>query len=400
MRPDGRARPKVLLAAGPVIGGTLTHLDYVLAYTDPAEFEVHLAVSSLHHPSVRARLDEWRKAGWTVHDMPMHREVNPYRDAAAFRRLARLCLRERFDLVHTHCAKAGLLGRAAARLSGAGTVHTPHVFPFGREGAAPEALYLALEQMAAGWTDRLVLLSRYQVNLVVRHKLIPLERTVLIPNGIDPERFEGSSRRVAREALGIGQDEPVALALGRVCEQKGLNVLLDAMGSLKGRGLHLRLFIVGSGDLEARLGRRLERLGLAPWVMMVGMTEAVQPYYAACDLVLLPSRFEGMPYVILEAKAAARPVAVSLVSGMEEFVRHAEDGFLVRPGDAEAWAQVLAFMVKRPEALRCAGRCARGSLRPEWHARHCVGRLQALYRELLAERKERSPAAPPGDRRI
>jgi glycosyltransferase involved in cell wall biosynthesis len=107
-----------------------------------------------------------------------------------------------------------------------------------------------------------------------------------------------------------------------------------------------------------------------------------------------------MPYVILEAKAAARPVAVSLVSGMEEFVRHAEDGFLVRPGDAEAWAQVLTFMVERPEALRCAGRRARGSLRPEWHARRCVGRLQALYRELLAERKERSPAAPPGDHRI
>ena len=177
------SRPKVLIAMEPLVGGTLRHLSQFLEYTDPAEFDVHLAVSALRAPQVRSQFGPWQAQGWTVHEIPMCRELSPHRDALALRRLVELCRRERFDLVHTHSAKAGFLGRAAARLTGAATVHTPHVFPFGRGGTVrAEVLYLALEKLAGRWTDRLVLLSNYQANQVARYRLLPPERVVVIPN--------------------------------------------------------------------------------------------------------------------------------------------------------------------------------------------------------------------------
>lgn len=375
-----------------VAGGTLTHLEYFLSCADPTEFDVHLAVSGMRDASARSRFEEWRAAGWKVHEVPMWRRVSPLRDVLAFRRLISLCLRERFDVVHTHCAKAGFLGRLAGRMAGAKTVHTPHVFPFVRGGSPSAAhLYLALERRAAPWTDRLVLLSRYQLNVVLQYGLLPAEHTVTIPNGVDPDRFSGLDRAAARAGLGLGAHEPVALAVGRLCRQKGMDVLLDAVALAARQGLAPLVLIAGSGPLERTLRARVERLAIGHRVRMIGATAKIAPYYAACDLVVMPSRFEGMPYVVLEAKAAGRPTAISLVSGMEEFVRHGEDGLLVRPDSAEAWAKVLASLSADRGAFFAAGERAKASLRPEWHARRGVEQLHAVYRELAAEKRRAQP---------
>jgi glycosyltransferase involved in cell wall biosynthesis len=381
----------------PVQGGALSHLEYLLSYTDPAEFEVHLAVSARREPSVRDRFDAWRAAGAQVHEIPMWREISPRRDAAAFRRLLALCLRERFDVVHTHCAKAGFLGRLAGRASGARTVHTPHVFPFGRGGSgATERLHLALERRAARWTDRLVVLSRYQENLALRHDLLPPERTVLVPNGIVPERFAGADREAARKELGLGSGEAIALAAGRFCEQKGQDVLLDAVALLKRDGAAVRIVLLGSGPLEGLMRKQIEREGLGQHVTLRGPVRDVRTYYAACDLVLMPSRFEGMPYVLLEAKAAGRAAAVGLVSGMEEFVRHGEDGFLVQTGNPEAWAKVLAALAADRSAFHRAGEQAAAGFRPEWHASRSAGRTHEIYRKLCAEKERAQPGTCAG----
>lgn len=383
-RRDG-GRPKVLIAMEAVVAGTLRHIEYLLAYTDPAEFDLHLAVSAERDPAARERFDDWRRAGRHVHEIPMCREIAPYRDAAAFGRLLALCRRERFDIVHTHCAKAGFLGRPAARISGAKTVHTPHVFPFGRGGgAAAECLYVGLERLAARWTDRIVLLSRYQLNQLLQHGLMPPERAVIIANGIEPDRYRGLNKADARKALGLGRRDPVALAVGRLCRQKGQDVLLEAAAMLREAGTALRVLMVGSGPWEARLRERVERERLGSLVTMVGEAVDLRPYYAACDLVVMPSRFEGMPYVILEAKAAGRPVAVSLVSGMGEFVRHGWDGFLIPPGNAEALARVLRRLAHDRRAFSRAGRRARAGFGPDWVARRSVKGLHGVYRSLLA----------------
>lgn len=379
-RNDGR-RPKVLIIMEPLVGGTLRHLECLLALTSPEEFDLHLAVSAGRDPAVRARFDEWSRMGWTVHEVPMCRAVSPRRDLIALGRLWALCRRERPDLVHTHSSKAGFLGRLAARMLRISAVHTPHVFAFTRD--VPARRYRLLEKLAARWTDRMVLLSEYQRNAVIRHRLLSPKRVVKIPNGVDAAAFEGAERGRARAELGIEGDGLLALTIGRLCHQKGLNVLLDAAALLHRAGAGVRFCIAGSGPMERQLARRIADGGLAGTVVLAGETGRAHLYYAACDLVVAPSRFEGMPYLILEAKAAGRPAAVSLVSGMEEFVSHGHDGFLFPPDNPEALASLLGKVARRPNDLEAMGARARASLKPQWLAQASVARTHALYRELL-----------------
>ncbi|KPK60778.1 MAG: hypothetical protein AMK73_08050, partial [Planctomycetes bacterium SM23_32] len=386
------------IAVEPLVGGALHHVQCLLDHTDAEEFDLHLAASAERDPSVRQRFRAWRKAGRRVHEVPMVRRIAPHRDAVAFERLLALCRGERFDVVHTHCAKAGFLGRLAGRLTGAATVHTPHVLPFGRGGGvAAEAVYLGLERLAGRWTDRLVLLSRYQQNLVLCHRLVPYERTVVIPNGIEPGAPGRLTKAQARRQLGLARNERVVLAAGRLCEQKGYDVLLDAVGHALGGGASLRVLIAGDGPLREELSERVRRQGLGQAVRLLGRVADLGPLYAACDLVAMPSRFEGMPYTMLQAQAAARPVAVSLVSGMEEFVGHGRDGFLLAPAAVEAWARLLVELAGMRGLLREMGRRARSRLKTRWPASRCVGELHGLYRLLAeAKREERSREGLPG----
>jgi glycosyltransferase involved in cell wall biosynthesis len=382
--PEG-GRIKVLIALEGVLGGTLRHLDYLLRFADRREFDIHLAVSAERALHVRADFRRWLVAGWHVHEIPMRREIGPLADLRALRKLRKLCRRERFAVVHTHCAKAGFLGRLAARGTGARTIHTAHVFPFSHD--LPDlrrALYLALERRAARWTDRFVLLTNYQLNQYLEAGLGPPEQAVVVPNGIVAEDFAGPTREEARRQLGVGASDKVALFAGRFCEQKGLDVLLGAAQLLAGTVPGLRILVVGEGPLEGWLAERVNALGLAGVVALCGRTDRMPHYYAACDVVVMPSRAEGMSYVVLEAKAAARPVVASLVTGMEELVTHGRDGYLVPPDNAEALADVLRDVLARPELLAEMGENARQGFRDDWRADRAARRVHDLYRELAA----------------
>ena len=381
--PDGRI--KVLVALEGVLGGTLRHLDLLLRYTDPAEFDVHLALSAHRAEHVHADFARWQADGWTVHEIDMCREIRPARDLRAFMALRALCLRERFGVVHTHCAKAGFLGRLAGRIAGARTVHTPHVFPFSHDIAPfKRGIYRRLERMAARWTDRFILLTDYQLNLLLAAGIAPAERATIIPNGVTPDQFEGLDRREARRELAIDPDAPVALFAGRFREQKGVDVLVEAARLLGGRGTGLRIVIVGEGPQEGWLREQIARPPLAGMLLLHGLTDRMPLYYAACDMVVMPSRAEGMPYVALEAKAAGRPVVATLVTGMEKLIEHGRDGFLVPPENPEALAGILAELAADRERLERAGRRAREGLTPRWHAETCARAVHKVYRELAS----------------
>ena len=371
-------RPSLLLVMEPLIGGTLRHLEYLLAHTSPDEFEVHLAVSAERAPAVRERFAAWGAAGFHMHEVAMRRAVCPVRDSVALGRLVALCRRERFDVVHTHSSKAGVLGRLAARLTGARTVHTPHVFAFDR--IAPGRCYLAIERLAARWTDRLVVLSDYQLHQVYRYGLLPPERVSKVPNGVDPTLFGGCGRGAARVRLGLDADAGVALFMGRFCLQKGAETALAAAEMLLAGGERFVLAMVGTGPEESGLRRQVERAGLGRSVRFFGPTDEAPLFYAACDVVVAPSRYEGMSYVMLEAKAAGRAIVTTVVSGMEEFVRHGHDGFLIPPDNAEMLADALRGLAARREELDRMGGRGREGMPLAWHAEQTARALQAIYR--------------------
>lgn len=377
---DASHRRKVLIAMEPLEGGTLTHLDHIVQCVPLSDFEVHLAVSLERDPSVRTRVDGWRERGVRVHEIPMVRSLNPLADARAFWRLWHLCRREKFDIIHTHSAKAGFLGRLVGRLCRTPVVHTAHVFPFDRWPG--EVSFLLLERLAARWTARFIVLSHYQANLVERYRLAPPDRVIRVPNAFVERSQTVRDRAEARTLLDLAPQMPVVLAIGRVCRQKGSKVFLEAASRLSLAGASVHMVLVGDGPILEELRSEVATRGLEGIVSVLGYVDNPQCWYAACDLVVLPSRYEGLPYSVLEARAAARPVALSLVSGMEEFVRHGQDGWLFPPEDPDALASLLSGLSKRRDELDRMGEAGRASMDEEWGLAAFKKRLCAIYSSL------------------
>jgi glycosyltransferase involved in cell wall biosynthesis len=378
------SRPKILITMEGVLGGTLRHLDYLLRIANPAEWDIHLGVSAIRAPHVDEDFQRWETLGWSVHRIPMQRDVHPGTDMPAFRAIDNLCRKHHFDLIHTHCAKAGFLGRFVAHLTNTPAIHTPHVFPFTHVGGdVARFIYRELERMASTWTQRFVMLSNFQKNVAIDAGLAKPARCEIIPNGIIPSDFSGPSRAEARRTLGLPSDGPIALFVGRFRPQKGLDMLLDAATELRRRSNQPQIVIVGEGPLKPWLDAEISRRRLDHFVSNHGFTRQIELYYAACDLVVMPSRAEGMPYVVLESQAAGRPVAATLVSGMEEFIRHGSNGYLIPSENPDALAGLLHEKLQKRRHLANMGLQAARNFPDRWHAEQMVRHTCNLWGQVI-----------------
>jgi glycosyltransferase involved in cell wall biosynthesis len=210
-------------------------------------------------------------------------------------------------------------------------------------------------------------------------------RVRVVPNGAEPpdeEAERGAARRL-RETLGAAVLKPLWVCAGRLERQKGQDVLIEALAALRGRGVEFVCGIAGEGSLRPALERQCESLGLGQHVRFLGQVEDLGPLLAAADAVVMPSRWEGMPLVVLEAMARARPVVASAVGGIPEVVEDGVHGRLVAADDPEALAGALELLHHKPDAAHRMGQ--RGAQRVADHftwARVVEG-FEAVYDEVL-----------------
>ncbi len=250
---------------------------------------------------------------------------------AETRALARLIARHKPDVLHLHSSKAGLAGRLAVR-GRRPTLFQPHAWSFDAVGGTTAQAARAWERLAGRWTGRLLCVSDDELRLG-RDAGVSTPALV-VPNGVDTDRFAPRPSASARAELGL-PDAPMVLCLGRVTEQKGQDLLLEAWPHVRARVPDAVLVVVGDGP------RADEWRGgcTDPSVLWRGATDDPAPWYAAADVVALPSRWEGMPLVALEALASGRPVAGFGVTGVREAV--GEAGAVVAPGDVDALAEAI-----------------------------------------------------------
>jgi glycosyltransferase involved in cell wall biosynthesis len=289
------------------------------------------------------------------------------------RAVARIVERFQPDLVHLHSSKAGLAGRLALRGSRP-TLFQPHAWSFFAVGQPVRRAALAWERVAARWADAVVCVSEGERAAGERAR-INAEWSV-VPNGIDLEAFRPASdadRLAARRELGLGSG-PVAVCLGRICRQKGQDVLVEAWPAVAQQVPDAELVLVGGGpEADAMRGR----------ARVVGEQDDVRDWLAAADVVVQPSRWEGLAYVVLEAMASGRSVVATDVPGMREAL--GDTGTLVPPDDPARLADAVARQLRNgtPDA-RARDRVA---------ALHDVGRATAamagLYDEVLESRSRR-----------
>jgi glycosyltransferase involved in cell wall biosynthesis len=340
----------------------------------------------------------------------MSREIS-VKDALTIWKLFRLMCRERPDIVHTHTAKAGTVGRVAGliyrAMSGQARscrfVHTYHGHVFhSYYGKFKTSLFLAIERFLARFaTDRIVVIShqqRREINEVFR--VGRREQFAVIPLGIDLGVYASwqDRRSHLRRELNLDDQEVLIGIVGRVTEVKNHELFLRAAERLrKSLSTPVRFVVIGDGNLLGQLEAQAASLGLADEVSFLGTRTDPENFYPALDILALTSLNEGTPLTLIEAMANARPVVATAVGGVVDLVgdpvgpdensdgyRLCERGVLVASGDADGFARGLERLIADPGLRDDLGRKGLEFVTRNYSKERLLADMGELYRGLLA----------------
>ena len=301
--------------------------------------------------------------------VPMTRRFTPLADLRTLWTLTQLMRRERFDVVHTHTPKAGLLGQLAARLSGVPVVvNTLHGFYFHDDSKpVPRRFYIWMERIAAKCSDAILSQNREDMATAVSEHIAKPEQIKWLGNGIDLARFDrrrltDASLEELRREIGIESKAPVIGFVGRLVEEKGILDLLEAAKAVIQAIPSTQFLIIGPYDADKPDALRPEvakPYGVAANCRFVGMRNDMPELYALMDVLVLPSHREGFPRAPMEASAMGVPTVVTNIRGCREVVDQGENGLLFPLGNADALAESLIELLgddKRRATMAVAGR--------------------------------------------
>jgi len=290
-------------------------------------------------------------------------------------RLAGIMRHEKARIVHCFMFRASLMGRLAACLCpGASVIAAVRV-------KEQEGWKYLLERVTRALVDRYTAVSEEVRRGMIERAHVDPGRIITIHNGID-------CAGVAMRADGCAQ-VPVRIALiGRLHPQKGHIDMLEALKHIIDVGRQVHLCLAGEGPDETLLRQRARELGIASAVTFAGVVDDTLAFMAGIDIVVLPSLWEGMPNVLLEAMAAGLPIVASRLGGIEELVRHEESALLCEPGNPAELAAALVRLVDDPRLARALALAARRDAEERFDIARTVGATQALY-ESVARRVQR-----------
>lgn len=395
------------------LGGPTHNAAYLSRYL-PGDFET-LLVGGSQEATEEGSHHILRSLGVEPMILPeLQREVAPWRDRGAYRRIKELIKEFKPDIVHTHAAKAGAVGRmAAADLGVKAIVHTFHGHVFHSYfGPVRTALYKNIERFLARRSSRIIAISEKQkLELVEEHRICSAEKVTVIPLGFDLSRFqEEQSRKRAlfRKVYGVADDEIAIGIVGRLVPIKNHDLFLDVIAQVGQRtGKKLRAFIVGDGEERERLEQRASALGLSqvsgpyfnghgfghgvngkPVVAPATITftswiKEVDIVNAGVDIVMLTSLNEGTPVSLIEAQASNKPIVSTRVGGIENVVVPGSTALLSESGDAAGLADQLSLLIEDDARRQAMGVGGWQHVRDRYHYSRLVGDTAQLYRSLL-----------------
>ncbi len=369
------------------VGGPAVHATLLTERLDPSRYDSRL-VTGREGAAEGNYLTLYGKTLDGLVVLPgLGREIRGVRDLAVLGQLIALVREFRPHIVHTHTAKAGTLGRLAARVCRVpAVVHTYHGHVLqGYFGPAKSRLFLAVERWLAYHTDRLLAVSER-----VRRELLDLgigrpDRFDVLPLGLDLERFlDAEARRgELRRELGLTEREFLVGIVARLVPIKAHEVFLRSAAVVAGRLPGARFLVVGDGERRAELEAMAGVLGLGERVRFIGWRRDLERVYADLDVAVLTSRNEGSPVSLIEAMAAARPVVATRAGGVPDLVEEGVNGVLVEVDDVEALARALEAVGVDPDRRRALGDAGRKRVYPAFSAPRLIADVDRLYRDLL-----------------
>jgi glycosyltransferase involved in cell wall biosynthesis len=316
---------------------------------------------------------ELRDAGIAVTLIGKPLKIDPF----ALLRLTRFLRARRFDVVQTWVFAANVYGRVAARRARTPVVVTAEMAVDQWKSRG----HLTIDRRLSAWCDRVVGNSRAVVDFY-RKAGIPDDKLALIYSGIAAEEPPAVDRAAVRAEFGWPADAPLVLFAGRLMEQKGVDVLLDALDLLQHVRPQIRTLIAGSGPLQDTLEETAHAYQLDPRVRFLGHRDDVPRLLAAADLLVLPSLYEGLPNVVLEAMRFNKPVVATAAPGTTEVVVDGQTGLLVPLKNHPALAKAIRTVVDDPDLARRLGAAGRARVDAEFRVDTMIDRFAALYEEI------------------
>lgn len=364
-----------------------------------ARYEVHLGAG--------ADYVDWVEQGQEYADAfvmfpQLYRSPRPLADLRLLWQLYRFFRTQRYDIVHTHNAKAGVIGRLAAYLAGVPIIlHSMHLLSWqdmeaDRSGilkqikaAVQERIYFWLEKFAATLSDSVITVSQLNREEAAQAGLAPLEKLTVVYSGIEYDRFQVNVDRAAKcRALGLNPNQPIIGMIGRLSPQKAPLDFVAAAKQVLAARPDAQFIMIGEGPLadevQAAVGNE-ERIHL------LGYRDDVPELLSLLDIFSLSSHWEGLGRALTEAMSVGIPVAVTAVNGVPEIVHHGQTGLLSPPAEPEKLADNIIWLLEHPDKAKAMSQRGQDEVLPHFGAQQMIEQIEAIYETLLLKQGQKMP---------
>ena len=322
--------------------------------------------------------DRLRQAGVKVHSLSPHKLLPFYLASIPWRLLA-----DRPDILHCHLIPSNIIAKPLGALLGVPVViNHDHTNDTRR---ADSRLLLALDRFSNRFASHIVAVSASCRDFLITRESIPASDVTLVPNAIDLRRFSPAAPRrdQARVELGLPASARVVAGVGRLNPQKNFALFLDIAAQLASRFPGLHFLLAGDGPEEKMLREKAAALGIADRVTFSGYVADTRLVYLAADVLLMPSRYEGLPMTLLEAMAMGLPVVASQLDGIAEVIGDGREGFLVPSDDASLFVERTAALLQDAELSSRIAQNARAKIEASFSVERMTSAVEEIYDRFL-----------------
>jgi len=331
--------------------------------------------------------DELLEKGIEVHILG----ISSYRNPLNVFRLTRLLRKSKPEIVHTHGYFASVIGRLAAK-----NAHIPviaaHVHSTYWEY---KKRHLLIEKKLSRFTHKIICCSQAVENFVKNFEKIKDDKTIVIYNGVDEERFSPLKATTSiRAELGIDEEFSVVGTVSSLAPHKGHEYLIQAASLVLDAFPSAKFLIVGEGPLRKKLEDQAKKLNIHPAVIFTGARKDIPEMLSLIDVFVLPSfSREGLGIAIIEAMAAEKPVVATDIGGIPEAVQGGETGLLVPPGNPDALARAIIELLQNPEKAKEMGKSGRARFKKKFTKKKMLSEIENVYHSLINQREVKKDEA-------